>query len=252
MLLLSMLVATQSVVPALPPNPVSLTEINALGAKVRAYKPKDEFDAAPSQPSWAGRPFVMTLEPWGTKPPRMACFGYPMWSYSPETQTLYVSPGGSDLGLAGFRGRQGVISKVPGQDWGRAVRYFATACERVTLPSYTATNAYGASFNIDPTAQVITAIADDPIKPEWPESFKLQLPGTAARALVEHLQVRLTGTLRDWKPGVAMACGIRRDGPTASSPYDRTRDLCVANGRIDKFEVIDKRDGRVLHTAVRP
>lgn len=163
MLFLPMLVAMQIVVPASPPKPVSLAEINALGAKVRAYKPKDEFDAAPSQPSWSGRPFVLTLNP---KLPRMACFGSPAWSYSAETQTLYVSPGGSDLGLAGFRGRQGAISKVPGQEWGGAVRYLATACERVTLPSYTATNAYGATFNIDPTAQIITAIADDPIKPE--------------------------------------------------------------------------------------
>ena len=249
MLLIPMLLAMQSVVPAAPPRAVSLAEINALGAKVRAYKPEDEFDAAPSQPSWAGRPFVLTLNP---KPPRMACFGSPTWSYSAESQTLYVSPGGSDLGLAGFRGRQGVISKLLGEEWGRPVRYFATACERVTLPTYTATNAYGATFGIDPTAQIITAIADDPIKPEWPPSFKLQVSGEAARTLVQHMQVRLTGTLRDWKTGIAMACDVRRDGPTASSPYDRTRDLCVANGRIDKFEVIDNRDGRILHSAVRP
>lgn len=248
MLLIPMLMAMQPVVPAVPQT-VSLAEINALAAKVRAYKPKDVFDAALSQPSWAGRPFVLTLSP---KPPRMACFGSPTWSYSAESQTLYVSPGGSDLGLAGFRGKQGVISKVLGEEWGRPVRYFATACERVTLPSYTATNAYGASFNIDPTAQIITAIADDPIKPEWPTSFKLQISGEEARTLVEHLQVRLTGSLRDWKPGVAMACDVRRDGPTASSPYDRTRDLCVANGRLNNFEVLDSRDGRVLHSAVRP
>ena len=249
MLLIPMLLAMQSMVPAVPRETLSLAEINALGARVRAYKPKDEFDAAPSQPSWAGRPFVVTLNP---KAPQTACFGSPTWSYSAETQTLYVSPGGSDLGLAGFRGKQGVISKVLGEEWGRPVRYFATACERVTLPSYTATNAYGASYNIDPTAQIITAIADDPIKPEWPTSFKLQISGPEARKLVDHLQVRWTGTLRDWKPGVAMACDTRRDGPTAASPYDRTRNLCVANGRIDKFEVIDARDGRILHSAVRP
>ena len=249
MLWIPMLLAMQFVAPAVPQKTVSLAEINALAAKVRAYKPKDEFDAAPSQPSWTGRSFVLTIDP---KPHRAACFGSPTWSYSAESQTLYVSPGGSDLGLAGFRGQQGVISKTLGEEWGRPVLYFATACERVILPSYTATNAYGASFNIDPTAQIITAIADDPIQPEWPESFKLQISGDAARTLVEHLQVRLSGTLRDWKPGVAMACDVRRDGPTASSPYDRTRDLCIANGRIGKFEVIDRRNGRVLHSAVRP
>jgi hypothetical protein len=249
MLLTPMLVAMQSITSAAPQKAVSLTEINALAAKVRTYKPKDEFDAAPSQPTWAGRPFVLTLSP---KPSRMACFGSPTWSYSAETQTLYVSPGGSDLGLAGFRGKQGVISKVAGEEWGRPVRYFATACERINLPSYTATNAYGATFNIDPTAQIITAIADDPIKPAWPEAFKLQISGDAARSLVEHLGIRLSGTLRDWKPGVAMACDIRRDGPTATSPYDRTRNLCIANGRIDRFAVIDKRTGHILHAQDRP
>lgn len=231
---------------------ISATEINALASRLRAHKPNDEFDAAPSQPSWNGRSFVVTLEPWGTKPPRIACFGYPMWSYSAETQTLYISPGGSALGLAAFRGKQGVISKVPGRELGPPVHYFATSCDRTTSPSYTATNAYGATFEIDPTAQMITAIADDPIRPEWPPSFKLEISGDAARTLVEHVQVRLSGTLRDWKPGVAMACDVRRDRPTASSPYDRTRDLCVANGRLEKFEVIDRRDGRVLHSAVRP
>ena len=135
---------------------------------------------------------------------------------------------------------------------GRPVRYFATSCKRATSPSYTATNAYGATFEIDPTTQIITAIADDPIRPEWPPSFKLQISGDAARTLVEHVEVRLSGTLRDWKPGVAMACDVRRDGPTASSPYDRTRDLCIANGSIEKFEVIDRRSGRVLHSTVRP
>ena len=248
--LLSLLLLAQSAIAA--PTPVTVADINALAVKVRGHKPRDEFDAAPVQPSFNGRTFVVELEPWGTKPPRIACFGSPTWSYSAETQTLYVSPGGSDLGLAGFRGKQGVISKILGEEWGRPVRYFATACERVTLPSYTATNAYGASFNIDPTAQIITAIADDPIKPEWPTSFKLQISGPEARKLVDQLQVRWTGTMRDWKPGVAMACDTRRDGPTVSSPYDRTRDLCVANGRLDKFEVIDARDGRILHTAMRP
>lgn len=233
--------------------PVTAAEINALALKIRGHKPRDEFDALPSQPSLNGRRFVVELEPWGTKPPRIACFGYPMWSYSAETQTLYVSPGGGDLGLIGFSGRQGMVSKDPANPWGgRAVRYYATSCERKALPSYTATNAYGATFEIDPTAQIITAIADDHIRPEWPGSFKLQISGDAARALVDHLKVRLTGELRDWKPGVAIACDVRRDGPTASSPYDRTRNLCVANGRVEKFEVIDARNGRVLHSESRP
>lgn len=248
--LLSLLLLAQSAIAA--PTPVTVADINALAVKVRGHKPRDEFDAAPVQPSFNGRTFVVELEPWGTKPPRIACFGSPMWSYSAEIQTLYVSPGGSDLGLLGFRGKQGGISKNPGEPWGSAVRYYSTDCVRKTLPSYTATNAYGASFKIDPTAQIITAIADDPIKPEWPASFKLTVPGDTARTLVEHLKVRLTGTLRDWKPGVAIACDVRRDRPTASSPYDRTRDLCVANGRIHKFEVIDVRSGRILHSERRP
>ena len=99
MQLFSLLLLAQSAMAA--PPPVTVAEINALAVKVRGHKPRDEFDAAPAQPSFNGRTFVVDLEPLGTKLPRIACFGSPMWSYSAESQTLYVSPGGSDLGLQG-------------------------------------------------------------------------------------------------------------------------------------------------------
>ena len=81
------------------PSPATASELNSMASAVRAFVPQDEFDAGPPQRSLAGRPFLIEVQPWGTGPPKMACFGYPMWSYSRESGTLHVSTGASKLML---------------------------------------------------------------------------------------------------------------------------------------------------------
>ena len=234
-------------------TPLSADELNAQADEVRGFRPKDEFDTPPTQGAVARRPFVIEVQPWGTSPPKMACFGYPMWSYSRESGTLYVSTGASKLMLSSFLTKQGIVSKKSAPDiWPENVHYFASDCAREDLPSYTATNAYGAEFTIDPTAQIVTAIADDVADGSaLTRSFEIRTSGPEARALVPSLRVRFWGELADWKSGVSVACGRRRDGPTASSPYDRTLKLCLFNGRIDRIELVDARTGQVLQTATR-
>jgi len=232
---------------------IGTSELNSTAKAVRAFVPKDEFDTPPGQRSVAGREFVIDVQPWGTKPPRMACFGYPMWSYAPDSGTLYVSTGARKLLLSAFLTKQGIVTKGTAADiWPEEVRYFASDCARADLPSYTGTNAYGATFRIEPTEQTVTAIADSlPTESKLTESFQLTIPGADARALVPNLRVRFRGRLSDWKSGVSVACGRRRDGPTASSPYDRTLKLCLFNGRIEKIELVDTRTGAVLQTVDR-
>lgn len=233
--------------------PASTSELNSMAKAVRAFVPEDEFDSPPAQSSLSGRQFAIEVQPWGTTPPRMACFGYPMWSYSRESGTLYVSTGGSELMLNSFLTSQGIVTKKAAPDiWPEEIHYFASDCARQDLPSYTATNGYGAKFRIDPTSQTVTAIADNPpAGSPLIESFQMNLDGAEARALVPNLRVRFHGVLSDWKPGVSVACGRRHDGPTASSPYDRTMKLCLFNGHIDRIDLVDARTGEVLQTAVR-
>ena len=183
----------------------------------------------------------------------MACFGYPMWSYSASTGTLYVSTGAHALMLNTFRSKHGSVAKKPAQDSSSdKIHYFASDCARSDLPSYTASNAYGAEYRIEPTLQTITAIADDlPRGSPLTESFKIETTGAAARTLVPNLRVRISGLLADWKPGVSVACGEKRNSPTATSPYDRRFDYCFFNGRIDRIELLDIRTGEVLQTLNR-
>ena len=220
---------------------------------VRSFAPKDEFDTPPVQSSLSGRQFVIDVQPWGTNPPRMACFGYPMWSYDGASGTLYVSTGAHRLMLNGLLTKQGVVTKKSAPDpRSEEIHYFASDCARADLPSYTATNAYGAEYRIEPTLQTVTAIADNPAKGSaMLESFTLKTSGNEARSLVPNLRVRFRGTLTDWKPGVSVACGTERNSPTARSPYDRRLDLCLFNGRIEKIELLDVRTGEVLQTAAR-
>ena len=247
------LVAIQSGAPPLRAA-VSSSEINSIAKKVRSFSPKDEFDAPPAQTSLSGREFMIDVQPWGSKAPPVACFGYPMWSYEIANRTLYVSTGKSDLMLNTFPSRQGAITKKPASDiWGEKIQYFASDCTRADLPGYTASNAYGAEFRIEPTLQTITAIADAlPKGSEWPDSFTIQTSGEEARSLVPNLRVRFSGILADWKPGVGVACGSKRDSPTAGSPYDRRLDLCLFNGRIIRIDLLDARSGKVLQSLTRP
>src|SRR4051812_46505307 len=90
-----------------PPRPASASELNSVAKAVRGFAPKDQFDSPPAHRSFADRQFIIDAQPWGTTPPKMACFGYPMWSYSQESGTLYVSTGASKLVLSGFLTKQG-------------------------------------------------------------------------------------------------------------------------------------------------
>lgn len=236
---------------ALPPADVS--ELNSMARTVRSFKAKDEFDTPPPQPTLTGRPFLLEVEPWGRTPPRMACFGYPSWSYDASSGTLYVSTGASELLLDSFRTQLGYITKRAERTiWPETVRYFATDCARAALAKYTATNAYGAKFEIEPTSQTVTAVADDVSgESALTRSFEIKMSGAQARSLVPNLRVRFRGALADWKPGSAVACGRKREGPIASSPYDRTLKACLFNGHIDRIELVDVRTGDVLQTASR-
>jgi len=248
-----LVVSASQAAAAIAAPPADASELNSVAKAVRAFVPKDEFDTPPGQRSVTGREFLIEVQPWGTKPPKVACFGYPQGFYSQESGTLYVSTGASKLVLSGFLTKQGIVTKKAAADiWPEEVHYFASDCARANLPSYTGTNAYGATFRIEPTEQTVTAIADSPPKEsKLTESFQIKIGGAAARTLVPNLRVRFQGRLSDWKPGVSVACGRRRDGPTASSPYDRTLKLCLFNGRIEQIDLVDSRTGAVLQTVNR-
>jgi hypothetical protein len=233
--------------------PLSAADLNGQADKLRLFQPKDEFDTPSAQMSVAGRRFSIDVQPWGSNTPPVACFGYPMWSYDSANGTLYVSTGAHQLMLSTFLSKQGTITKKATPDvWAEKVHYFASDCVRTDLPSYTASNAYGAEFRIDPTLQTITAVADSvPEGATITKSFEMKAPGAEARSLVRNLRVRFSGVLADWKPGVPVACASRRDGPTAGSPYDRKFDLCLFNGHIDLIELLDVRTGRALQTFTR-
>lgn len=246
-------VAVQPVAPA-SAAPLRTSEINALAKEVRSFSPKDEFDEAPSHGSVSGREFIIEVAPRGSNARPAACFGYPMWSYDSTSRTLYVSTGAHDFVLNAFSTKQGSVSKKAAPDiWIEKVQYFASDCGRENLQPYTATNAYGAEYAIEPTKQIITAIADAlPKGVEWPSSFKIETSGEQARSLVPNLRVRFMGSLSDWKPGVSVACGSRRDGPTAASPYDRRFDICLFNGQMQRIELLDVRSSKVIDTFLRP
>jgi hypothetical protein len=228
-----------------PEQVVTAGDINRLAAAVRTFTPKDEFAALPRQPSVDGKRFVIEIKPL----PTSACSGYPMWEYEASENKLCISVAGGQLNLNAFLSNQGDVNTKPRDIWGDPVRYFATECSDRALPSYRATNGYGTSYKIDPTVATVTAIADSfPETANWPGTYEMTISGDQARSLVPSLRIRFTGTLSDWKPGTAIACASKRDGPTGDSPYDRRLNICLLHGHIDKLEIVDIRDGHTIHS----
>jgi hypothetical protein len=227
-------------------------QLIALIEKVRSFEPRDQFDTLPPQPSLAGKRFSYMVEPRpiGTK---TNCAGYPEWVWLPQQRKLNISWSPTLALTYTLKGRNG--PPFPPNLFGirnseLMVRSFT--CSKTNEPSYMANNAFGAQFSVEKTSEVVNAIADieqlgtSPPKSSW----EALVSGDAARQLSASVRVRVSGTLSDWWPGVSVVCGQKQLQPTIRLPFDRTTDMCLIRGQIERVEVVDQRSGAVLYSVV--
>ena len=125
-------------------------------------------------------------------------------------------------------------------------------CAKTVEPSYTAANGFGVQFRIEKMTEMVSAIGDfDPLTGRrLPSSWDAMVTGDAARVLTANARIRVSGTLGDWWQGVSVVCGQNRLEPSISLPLDRTTDLCMIRGKVDRVEVIDQRSGATLYSIV--
>lgn len=233
------------------PTVATTTEVNSLAQTRRRFVPRDEFDTPPPAASINGRRFELIITPLSHRGNPVACFGSPAWEYSAESHQLFITAGGSDESLSTFP-MNPRVEKKSGDIWGDKIQFFSTHCQRMTLPSYQGQNGYGARFEVERSRQIVTGIADFAASnPNWKSTFLLNVAGPEARVLIQNVRVRLIGTLADWQPNVPIACGVRHQAPTTDIPADRHFDLCLVSGRVERFEVFDMRDNKVLFSSSR-
>ncbi len=239
--------------PVFAQDVLSGDQLSALIDEVRNFRPRDQFDAPPAQLSLAGKRFSFTVEP---RPIGRAtnCDGHPEWVYLPAQGRLNISWGSSLALTYALKGRNGpVFPPNMSKPRNAELMFRSFTCTKTAEPDYTAINAFGAQFRIEKTTEIVSAIADfDPLTSRrMPSSWDAVVTGDAARSLAANARVRVSGTLSDWWPGVSVVCGQKRLEPSVSLPFDRTTDLCLIRGQVERVEVVDKRTEATLYSVVR-
>jgi hypothetical protein len=229
-------------------------QLEVMANQMRAFVPRDEFDAPPSLPSVNGRRFTYTVTPLRTGPQNLICSGFPTWGYWPQDGRLEVG-GTESVGIKSDY-RSGNSAMFPtgsdGSGLSTMLSFRSFTCQRTRLEGYTATNAFGAAFPIEASREAVTAIGDFAmINTSWRTYWGTQVTGDAARQLSQNVRIRFSGTLSDWAPGRPVLCGRSHRSPTVSLPIDRITDICIFKGRADLFEVIDAHTGEVLFSSPR-
>lgn len=227
-------------------------QLSALVDKVRNFTPRDQFDAPPVQASLAGKRFSYTVEP---RPIGHAtnCDAYPEWVYLPTRARLNFSWSSSLALTYALTGGNGpVFPPNMAKPRNAELMFRSFTCAKKVEPSYTANNAFGARFTIEKWTDVVSAIADfDPLSGRrLPSSWEAPVTGDEARALSANARIRVSGTLGDWWQGASVVCGLKRLEPSIQVPWDRTTDLCLIRGRVERIEVIDQRSGATLNSQV--
>lgn len=230
-------------------------ELEALARHARAFSPRDQFDASPAMQSVNGKRFSYTVTPLQTGPDNVICSGYPNWGYWPQDARLEVSAGLGTGIKSNFAGKtEGrMFPSTPGvSEFSAFVTFHSLSCEKTRLPSYTATNRFGAQMTVFKSREVVTAVGEFGMPDtKWKNYWTTQVSGEEARQLSRNVRIRMSGTLRDWAPGKPVLCGRKSSAPTTQLPYDETTEICMFNGRPDLFEVLDARTGKVLHASRR-
>lgn len=231
---------------------LSLDELKAAAEQVRAFAPKDQFEAPPPGPDWQGRRFSYVVEPVQRTPEgRHGCSGFPEWSFGngslsiaarPESVLSYKLAGSNGPIFPGMR----TINKS-----GQLLLY-SLDCVRDDQETYTATNAFGAQLPVSRWTEHVIAIADtDPMDFKFRTYWNKTMSGDEARSLTLNLRVRGTGTLGAWPGGRSIVCGTTNRSPTITSRTDKTLEACIFRGRIDALEFFDSTTGQTLYSVSR-
>lgn len=235
-------------------TPLTESELTEMATQLRSFTPRDKFDSLPTPPSVAGKQFSVVISPLERGPDNAICSGHPSWGFRPEKGHFEVDAGNGDKMKSSFKGPLGPLFPSDVQREPGFIRFVSFTCSKTKEQPYVTTNGFGAQVRVEKSTDVVTAIAYDRTRklPVWKDYWTTAITGNAARQLATNVRVRISGVLGDWSPGISLMCGVSRHHPTMTLPIDRTLDICMFNGRIDKFEVLNVATGELLYSASPP
>lgn len=246
-----------STAPAGAQEVLGADQLNAIADTVRNYTPKDKFDQPPKPPEISGKRFSYELQPIDDDSNTPRCEGWPNWNYDTQKSQFFVKSGVGSINPLRLLSMNGPgIKLLPTKnDRSPAILYLTFACIKQNLPSYTASNAYGATVEIHRIKQQVTAIgfpgywmSDGSDIWQNPNFWIKTAVGDDARHLVANVRLRISGTLNSWPDGRTLVCGAEEPyTPSFKYPYDVKSNICVFAGVPERLEFIDASNGEVLY-----
>ena len=213
--------------------------------------PSDPFRAEPDPKDFIGRSFELMVRP--VRYSSSQCDSGATWRYDADKKELmvlysfgtFVMP---DLKRADGRAFDGLTAETDLQ------RYVSAACSRQVLPSYRASNAFGATVSISRSKQTLIALAEN--GREWGAAspkihptilvWRQKIEPETARAILPHLRVRLFGEIGRWSSGRVMLCGRVEDRPDLAHPMDDRLSGCFFSAKLQTLGMVDERSGKSL------
>lgn len=231
---------------------LGIAELQKVADQVRNFKPKDEFDTQPTASNLTGQPFSVTVKPKKRGASNSICDGFPSWGYFPQQSNLEVSFNNGSILTSGLT-NDSFTAAFP-QDKslsGSFLRFASFACNHIDQGQYAATNAFGASVDVEKETHVVVAFSDQDSPSKMPTDavtyWSQTVSGDAARELSQNVAIRITGVIGIWANGQNVICGVKRSSPRFDFPYDKTLNACIFKATSLQFEVLEQQTGEVLY-----
>ncbi len=231
---------------------LGIAELQRAAGQVKNFKPKDEFDAPPVASNLTGQPFSVTVKPKKRGPSNSICDGFPSWGYFPQQSNLEVSFNNGSILTSGLTS-DSFTAAFPqnGSLSGNFLRFASFSCSHLDQGQYAATNAFGASVDVEKETDVVVAFSDQDSPSKMPTDavtyWSHKVSGDAARKLSQSIAIRITGVIGVWANGQNVICGVKRSSPRFDFPYDKTLNACIFKAASLQFEVVEQQTGEVLY-----
>lgn len=224
---------------------ISTAAIQAAVNKVRAYKPKDRFDAGPDVSALVGKSFQMETPLKAAGLSNTICPGSPFYNYSPESAKLEISYGGryepNDFNPAIAPSHR----EHPGQ--------FSFACVVTRGRSYFGENSFGAVASVEVRNEKFSAFVSSQLMSEpyfAGFDWSIQADPATARNLAKAVRVRVRGTIGEWSGGRPIKCAAHTEAAKIDFPEETNQEGCFINADIVEAEIINSATGEVLHSGI--
>lgn len=228
--------------PVVPEGVLGLSDMIAFARYHQQFKPKDSFEARPSEADLDGKPFEVTV-PLSNSGANSAGF----WQYKADDQRLEISFETQMWSRSTFV-EDVTDATAMGSTYGWG--FYLTFASRDGR-GYTGSNAFGATAEVDVMHQSAVGLIAAPGSPTFvTDLFKTQsinMPPEQARQAVAGARIVIRGTLRAYAQNKVVMCGTEYISATLDNPLDVDTHICALSAVFTDIRAVSA-SGEILAT----